>query len=77
MSKKILESVEKAAQLTHSLLAFSRNQLMTVKAVDLVDLISRLGKMLIRIIGEDIEFRTEFRQKSLGLWLIAARWNRS
>ena len=63
--EEILESVERAAQLTHSLLAFSRNQLMTVKAVDLVDLISRLSKMLIRIIGEDIEFRTEFRQKSL------------
>ncbi len=65
--EEILESVERAAQLTHSLLAFSRNQLMTVKAVDLVDLISRLGKMLVRIIGEDIVFRTEFRQKSLSI----------
>ena len=61
----ILESVARAAQLTHSLLAFSRNQLMAVKAIDLNDLISRLEKMLVRIIGEDIEFRTEFRQESL------------
>ena len=61
----ILESVDRAAQLTHSLLAFSRNQLMAVKAIDLNDLISRLEKMLVRIIGEDIEFRTEFREKSL------------
>jgi PAS domain S-box-containing protein len=65
--EEILESAERAAQLTHSLLAFSRNQLMTVKAVDLIDLISRMGKMLIRIIGEDIEFKTEFRQKSLSI----------
>ena len=65
--EEILESVERAAQLTHSLLAFSRNQSMTVKAVDLVDLIFRLKKMLVRIIGEDIEFRTEFRQKSLSI----------
>jgi PAS domain S-box-containing protein len=63
--EEILESVERAAHLTHSLLAFSTNQLMTVKAVDLVNLLSGLGKMLVRIIGEDIEFRTEFRQKSL------------
>ncbi|MGO9377341.1 MAG: PAS domain S-box protein [Dissulfurispiraceae bacterium] len=65
--EEILGSVERAAQLTHSLLAFSRNQLMTVKTVDLVALISKLKQMLARIIGEDIEFRTEFRQDSMSI----------
>jgi two-component system cell cycle sensor histidine kinase/response regulator CckA len=54
----LLESAERAAQLTHSLLAFSRKQVMNMKPVSLNDIIARQGKFLRRIIGEDIEMKT-------------------
>ncbi len=53
--EQILASSERAAQLTHSLLAFSRKQVMNMKAVDLNEIVPRIGKFLSRVIGEDIE----------------------
>jgi PAS domain S-box-containing protein len=53
----LLESAERAAQLTHSLLAFSRKQVMNMKPVSLNEIIARQGKFLRRIIGEDIEMK--------------------
>jgi PAS domain S-box-containing protein len=55
----IASSVEKAAQLTHGLLAFSRKQPMIMKQVDLNDVIQHIHKFMARIIGEDILIRTE------------------
>jgi len=54
----IYEAAERAANLTRSLLAFSRKQLMAPKPVNLNDIIMNIGKLLIRIIGEDIQFKT-------------------
>ena len=53
--KGILVSAERAAELTHSLLAFSRKQTITLKQVDLNDIVRKFNKMLIRVIGEDIK----------------------
>jgi signal transduction histidine kinase/CheY-like chemotaxis protein len=52
---------EKAATLTHQLLAFSRRQVLEMKAVDLNKVIEGMANMLSRIIGEDIllELKTE------------------
>ncbi|MBF0329713.1 MAG: PAS domain S-box protein [Nitrospirae bacterium] len=53
--QQILTSSEKAASLTHSLLAFSRKQIIELKPVDANDIALRMQKILARIIGEDIE----------------------
>ena len=62
--EEILKASERAAELTHSLLAFSRKQVMTISEVDLNDLVAKLGKLLVRVIGEDITLRTVLQPKS-------------
>jgi two-component system cell cycle sensor histidine kinase/response regulator CckA len=51
-------AAQRATELTRQLLAFSRQQVMAVKIVDLNDLVAGLRKMLGRLIGEDIEIRS-------------------
>ena len=50
----IQEASEKAAALTHQLLAFSRRQVLEMKAVDLNAVVTGIAKMLRRMIGEDV-----------------------
>lgn len=52
----IYAAAERAAHLTRSLLAFSRKQIMTPKPVDLNEIVMDIGKLLTRVIGEDIHF---------------------
>jgi PAS domain S-box-containing protein len=54
----ILTSSERAANLTKSLLAFSRKQIISPRPVSLNDIVKRTEKILLRVIGEDIELRT-------------------
>jgi len=58
----IRDSGQRAAALTRQLLAFSRKQVLEIKAVNLNGIVENLGKMLQRMIGEDItlELKTEF-----------------
>ncbi|HTI99680.1 MAG TPA: PAS domain S-box protein [Dongiaceae bacterium] len=51
----IRESADRAVNLTRQLLAFARRQVIEPRVVNLNDLISNLSKMLLRLIGEDIE----------------------
>ncbi len=53
----ILAATERAANLTQSLLAFSRKQVMSLKYADLESVLKRVEKLLERLIGEDIELR--------------------
>ncbi|MBI3378519.1 MAG: hypothetical protein HY035_09010, partial [Nitrospirae bacterium] len=54
---QILASAERAANLTQSLLAFSRKQVINPKPVNLNEITASVEKILLRIIGEDIELR--------------------
>ncbi|MCJ7618373.1 MAG: ATP-binding protein [Desulfobacterales bacterium] len=48
---------EKAATLTHQLLAFSRKQVLKLKPVNLNKIVENMGKMTARIIGEDVKLQ--------------------
>ncbi len=50
----ILSAGQKAAAVTHQLLAFSRKQILEMKNINVNDLIDNLSRMLGRLIGEDI-----------------------
>jgi two-component system, cell cycle sensor histidine kinase and response regulator CckA len=53
-AEEIRRAGERAAELTHQLLAFSRKQMLQPKVLDLNGLVENLSKMLRRLIGEDI-----------------------
>ncbi len=54
----ILAAAERAANLTHSLLAFSRKQIIRPGPVTVNSVVQRIEKLLVRLMGEDIEFRS-------------------
>jgi len=56
---QILSSSEKAASLTQSLLAFSRKQVLEIRPADINEIIARVQKLLVRLIGEDIDLQVE------------------
>jgi len=56
---EISRAAERAADLTKQLLAFSRRQIIEPKVINLSILIDRLQVMLVRLIGEDINLRTD------------------
>jgi len=56
---QILSAAEKAAKLTTSILAFSRKQAIDPKPVDINVIIKNTEKFLKRVIGEDIEFKSD------------------
>lgn len=63
--KEQLKAINKAgkssADLTRQLLAFSRKQLLEIKAINLNKIIDDLSKMLQRMLGEDVELRSNLR----------------
>ena len=61
----MLTLAEKATNLTQSLLAFSRKQVLNSQPVDLNDLVRRLEKILVRLIGEDIQLKSAFSEGEL------------
>jgi len=61
----ILSSSERAANLTRSLLAFSRKQLIIPKPVNINHIVLNIKKILDRIIGEDIDLKVIFDSEDL------------
>ncbi len=55
-AEQIQKASNRAASMTRQLLAFSRMQLLQPRLLDLNAVVSDMGKMLPRLIGEDIEF---------------------
>ena len=61
----ILSLSDRAANLTQSLLAFSRKQINNPRTVDINEIIKRIDYLLSRIIGEDIKLQTLLSVKDL------------
>lgn len=55
----ILHAGERAAELTHQLLTFSRRQILEPKVLDINALVKNLEKMLCRLIGEQFRLNTQ------------------
>ena len=62
---QIISSAERAAALTHGLLAFSRSQEIAPKPVNINGIIVMIEKLLRRLIGEDIELQTDLCPENL------------
>jgi PAS domain S-box-containing protein len=60
--KHLLDAANQAAHLTKSLLAFSRQQILQTRPTDLAVVIRQVERLLRRVIGENIELRTIFKQ---------------
>ncbi len=54
---QIMSAAEKAGSLTRQLLAFSRKQVLRPEVIDLNEITAGLGKMLGRLVGEDVDVR--------------------
>jgi CheY-like chemotaxis protein len=53
--EEILKAARRAADLTRQLLAFSRKQMQSLQVLDFNNVLQDLGRMLPRLIGEDIQ----------------------
>jgi PAS domain S-box-containing protein len=62
---QILAAADRAAHLTKDLLLFSRKQISDKQPVDLNEIIKKVEKFLIRVIGEDIEFRSILEDQTI------------
>lgn len=67
--EEIHKAGERAAALTQQLLAFSRRQILKPKRLRMNEVVETMGKMLRRLIGEDIDFATESQED---LWTVRA-----
>ena len=60
--RQVVEASDKAAKLTHQLLAFSRKQVMQPTVLDLSEVVSAIAPMLRRLIGDHIVLEIAARQ---------------
>jgi PAS domain S-box-containing protein len=65
--REIAEAGARASTLTRQLLAFARRQPVAARDVDLNVLVGGLERLLRRLLGEDVELRTELAD---GLWAV-------
>ncbi|MGQ0562086.1 MAG: PAS domain S-box protein [Gemmatimonadota bacterium] len=67
--EQVMGAARRAARLVRQLLAFSRQQVLQPKVLDLNDLLGDFGKILQRMIGEDIHLNTALEP---GTWSVYA-----
>ena len=60
-------AAERAANLTRQLLAFSRRQVMQPRSLDINESVNSLGKMLTRLLGEDVRLQMNLHPAPIGL----------
>ncbi len=58
--KEIAQATKRASDLTRQLMTFSRKHELHLQTADLNEIVNNVGKMLRRILGEDIALRVEF-----------------
>jgi len=63
--RMIMEGVDRAAKLTRQLLAFSRNQIVEFRMIDLNGLVTDLDRMLGRLLGEDIVLSLQLAEQDV------------
>jgi two-component system cell cycle sensor histidine kinase/response regulator CckA len=63
--EQILASANRAASLTQGLLAYSRRQVLNPRRVNLNDIILKVERLLARLIGEDVEFKSILTDKDV------------
>lgn len=56
----VRSAADRAAELTRQLLAFSREQVLRPRVVDLVGVVRNMEQLLVRVLGEDVRIETEF-----------------
>jgi len=59
--EEIKKAGERASSLTRQLLAFSRKQVLQPKVIDLNSVVAEMLKLLLRLIGEDLELVTDLK----------------
>ena len=57
--QEIERAAERAAGLTHQLLAFARRDVIQPRALNLNDVIERVEQLLVRTLGEHVELSTD------------------
>jgi|GEM_PF-1777506 len=62
---QIMNSSERAAQLTRGLLTFSRKQVIDLKRINLNEIVQHIQSLLFRVIGEDIQLKLFVKESSL------------
>jgi PAS domain S-box-containing protein len=68
-AQQIKKAAERAASLTHQLLAYSRKQVLQARVINLNEVVGEMNGLLRRVIGEDVELATELDP---GLWKVKA-----
>jgi PAS domain S-box-containing protein len=63
--QQMLDSAERAANLTRGLLAFSRKQVISPRLVNLNTIVANVEKLLRRVIGEDVELMVRLTENDL------------
>ncbi len=61
----VLDAAKRASDLTASLLAFSRQQILHIRPINLTMVVRQFEHLLRRVIGEDIELKTVFKQDAV------------
>ena len=71
--EQIIASAERAANLTQSLLSFSRKQTGNPEPVKLKEIIEKVGMIILRVIGENVELKTELAGEDLSVMADSAQ----
>lgn len=66
---QVIAASERAANLTRSLLLFSRKDAITPQRANVNDIVMNMGKFIKRIIGEDIQLETVMCKESLDVYV--------